>query len=47
MSSDMQHRDVSCHPVFFSLQGKVPKEMHTILTETLEENTPSCATIKN
>ena len=30
-----QHRDASCHQVFFSLQGKAPKEIHDILTETL------------
>ena len=29
-----QHRDASCHQVFF-LQGKTPKEIHAILTETL------------
>ena len=32
---------------FFSLQGKVLKEIHTILTETLGEHAPSYATIKN
>ena len=31
---------------FFFLQGKAPKEIHAILTETLGENTPSYATIK-
>jgi len=31
----------------FFLQGKAPKEIHTILTETLGENVPSYATIKN
>ena len=30
-----QHRDASCHQVFFFLQSKVPKEFHVILTETL------------
>jgi len=31
-----QHRDASCHQVFFSfLQGKAPEEIHAILTETL------------
>jgi len=30
-----QHRDTSWHQVFFSLQGKVPKEIHAILTEML------------
>ena len=30
-----QHRDASCHQVsFFSPQGKAPKEIHAILTET-------------
>jgi hypothetical protein len=33
---------------FFSfLQGKAPKEIHAILTETLEEHTSSYATVKN
>ena len=30
-----QHRDASCHQVLFPFQGKAPKEIHTILTETL------------
>ena len=31
-----QHRDASCHKVFFFfLQGKAPKEIHAIPTETL------------
>ena len=29
-----QHRDASCHRILF-LQGKAPKEIHAILTETL------------
>ena len=41
-----QHRDASCHQVFF-LQGKTLKEIHAILTETLEEHAPSYATVKN
>ena len=41
-----QHRDASCHKVF-SLQGKAPKEVHAILTETLGEHAPSYATVKN
>jgi hypothetical protein len=41
-----QHQDVSCHQVFF-LQGKVPKEIHAILTETIGEHAPAYATIKN
>jgi len=32
---------------FFFLQGKAPKEIHTILTETLGECAPSYATVKN
>ena len=38
-----QHGDASCHKVF-SLQGKAPKEIHAILTETLGEHAPSYAT---
>ena len=41
-----QHRDASCHQDFF-MQGKAPKEIHAILTETLEEYAPSYATVKN
>jgi len=33
--------------MFFFLQGKVPKEIHAILIETLEEHAPLYATIKN
>jgi len=32
---------------FFFLQGKVPKEIHAILIETLREFAPSYATVKN
>jgi len=42
-----QHRDASCHQVFCFLQGKAPREIHTILTETLGEHAPSYATVKN
>ena len=41
-----QHGDASCDQVFF-LQGKVPKEIHAILKETLGEHAPSYATAKN
>jgi len=41
-----QHRDASCHQVFF-LQGKVPKEIHAILTEILGDHVPSYATVNN
>jgi len=42
-----QHRDASCHQVFFFLQGKAPKEIHAILKETLREHASSYATVKN
>jgi len=29
------------------LQGKTPKEIHAVLTETLREHAPSHATVKN
>jgi len=32
---------------FFFLQGKAPKEIHAILTETLEEHAPLYANVKN
>jgi len=32
---------------FFSLEGKVAKEIHAILTETLGEHAPSYATVKS
>jgi hypothetical protein len=32
---------------FFFLQGKVPKEIHAILIETLGERAPLYATVKN
>jgi hypothetical protein len=32
---------------FILLQGKAPKEIYAILTETLEEHAPSYATVKN
>ena len=41
-----QHRDLSCHQVFFFLQGNAPKEIHAILIETLWEHAPSYATVK-
>ena len=41
-----QHGDGRCHHVF-PLQGKAPKEIHAILTETLGGHAPSYATIKN
>ena len=32
---------------YFFLQGKAPKEIHVILTETLGEHAPLYATVKN
>ena len=41
-----QHRNASCQKFLF-LHGKTPKEILTILTETLGEYAPSYATLKN
>jgi hypothetical protein len=38
---------VICHQVYFFLQGKAPKGIHAILTETLGEHAPSHGTVKN
>jgi len=35
---------VSCHQGFFSLQGKAPKEIEVIMTETLDIFLPRRAT---
>jgi len=42
--NNIQTRDVI---IFSPLQGKVPKEIHVIQTETLGEYTPSYTTVKN
>ena len=43
-----QDRIASCYQVFFFfLQGKTPKEIHAILTETLGGYAPSYANVKN
>ena len=42
-----QHQDASSHQDFFFQQGKAPKEIHAILTETLGEYATSHATVKN
>ena len=50
MSGDARHlNNIETRAVikFFFLQDKVPEEIHAILTETLGENAPSYATIKN
>jgi len=44
--AQFQHQDASCHQVF-PPQDKAPKEIHTILTETLGEHAPLYATVKN
>ena len=38
---------MSCQVFFFFLQGKVLKEIHAILIETLWEHAPLYATVKN
>ena len=49
MSGDAHDFNIKMQVVikFFFLQGKAPKEIHTILKETLGENAPLYATIKN
>ena len=42
-----QHGDARCHQVFFFLQGKVPKDIHAILRETLGEHATLYATVEN
>ena len=46
-----QHGDAVCRQVFFFflllLQGKAPKEIQAILTETLGEHAPLYVTVKN
>jgi len=43
--STTSRRELSTNSFF--LQGKVPKEIHAILIETLGEHSPSYATVKN
>jgi len=50
MSGDARHfNNIETRAVinFFFLQGKAPKEIRVILTETLGEHTLSYATVKN
>jgi len=42
--NNIETRTVKCPP---PLQGKAPKEIHAILTETFEEHAPTYATVKN
>jgi len=45
---DFKNMETSCHQVPLPPpQGKAPKEMHAILTETLGEHAPSYATVKS
>jgi transposase len=46
-SRDFKNTETRAVIRFFFLQGKAPKEIHTILLETLEERTPPYATVKN
>ena len=43
--NNIETRDVINN--FCFLQGKAPKEIHALLTETLGEHAPSYATVKN
>jgi len=45
--SDFNNIETRAVIKFFSLQGKLPREIHAILTKTLGEHAPSYATIKN
>ena len=51
MSGDARHFNIietrAVIKFFFFHQGKTPKEIHAILTETLGEHAPSYATVKN
>ena len=44
---DFNNTEMRAVKKFFFLQGKVPKEIHAILKETLGEHAPSHATVKN
>jgi len=44
---DFNNIEMSAIIKIFFLQGKVPKEIHAILTETLGEHAPLYATVKN
>jgi len=47
MSGDLNNMETWAFVTFFCLQGKAPKEIHAIRTETLGEHAPSYATVKN
>ena len=44
---DFNNIETQAIKFFFFLQGKAPKEIHAIPTETLGEHAPSYATVKN
>jgi len=44
---DFNNKETRVVIKFFFLQGKTPKEIHVILTETLVVHAPSYATVKN
>ena len=43
---DFNNMETRAVKFFFFWQGKAPKEIHVILTETLGEHAPSYATVK-
>jgi len=44
---DFNNMEIPAVNKFFFLQGKLPTEIHAILTETLRERVPSYAIVKN
>jgi len=44
---DFNNMETRALKFYFFLQGKAPKEIHAILTETFGEHAPSYATVKN
>jgi hypothetical protein len=44
---DFKNVETQLSSSFFFLQGRAPKETHTILTETLWEHAPLYSTVKN
>jgi len=43
---DFNNIETQAVKFYFFMQGKAPKEIHAILTETLGEHAPLCATVK-
>ena len=44
---DFNNMETRAVKISFPLQGRAPKEIHAILTETLGEHAPSYTTVKN